>query len=305
MKKIIRFIIQFALLAAVVFFAYKLVQGIQKPIDFKKERQARFDKVVERLKDIRTAQVEYKKINSTYAADFDTLINFIKTEKMPVVKKEGNVPDSLTEKEALKLGIISRDTIYIPYMDTLFKNIKYNFDSLAYIPVGTRAKFSMDTATVMTGSNVEVKVFEARIPYWDVLDGMDEQLIINYNSKVRDVSSINVKVNEEQVLTDITMSTGSGPLNFDFEANNGDTVRVFFTEGAWAYESYIDIIDDAGNVVLGKHYPAKGLGGNWIGIVERTGKFTIRLFDEHGDGWYGGIAVGSIKEATNNAGNWE
>jgi hypothetical protein len=181
MKKGIRIIIQIALIALIVVFAYLIVKGIQNPIEFEEERVARFEKVIERLKDVRTAQVEYKKQHGVYTPSFDTLINFIQTSSMPVVKKEGFVPDTLTELEAVKLGIVTRDTIYIPYMDTLFKDLSYDFNKLNLIPVGTKAAFKMDTATVMTGSKVEVKVFEAKISTWDVLDGMDEQLIINYN----------------------------------------------------------------------------------------------------------------------------
>ncbi|MDA3911399.1 MAG: hypothetical protein PF448_08595 [Bacteroidales bacterium] len=182
MKKTITIIIQIALLAVIVLFAFLIVKGIQKPIEFDKKRDARFSQVVDRLEDIRTAQVEYKKQNGTYTPDFDTLVNFIQTKSMPVVRKEGFVPDTLTEKEAVELEIVTRDTIFIPYMDTLFKDIKYKFSNIRQIPVGTKAKFAMDTATVMTGSKVRVKVFEAKVSTWDILDGLDEQLIINYNA---------------------------------------------------------------------------------------------------------------------------
>jgi hypothetical protein len=182
MKKAITIFIQIALLAVIVLFAYLIVKGIQKPIEFDKKQEARFEQVINRLKDIRTAQVEYKKQHGVYTPDFDTLVNFIQTSKMPVVRKEGFVPDTLTEKEAVKLGIVSRDTIFIPYMDTLFKDIKYKITNIRRIPVGTKAEFAMDTATVMTGSKVEVKVFEAKVSTWDILDGLDEQLIINYNA---------------------------------------------------------------------------------------------------------------------------
>jgi hypothetical protein len=182
MKKTITIIIQIALLAVIVLFAYLIVKGIQKPIEFEEEREARFEQVINRLKDIRTAQVEYKKQHGVYTPDFDTLVNFIQTSKMPVVRKEGFVPDTLTEKQAVEMGIVTRDTIFIPYMDTLFKDIKYKFTNIRRIPVGTKAEFAMDTATVMTGSKVEVKVFEAKVSTWDILDGMNEQLIINYNA---------------------------------------------------------------------------------------------------------------------------
>jgi hypothetical protein len=182
MKKAITIFIKFALLAVSVIFAVLIIKGIQNPINFDKEKEVRFESVISRLKNIRTAQVEFKRENDYYTPDFDTLINFIKTKSMPVVKKIGFVPDSLTEKEAVDLGIVSRDTIFIPYMDTLFKDIDYSFDDLPLIPCGTKAKFKMDTATIMTASKVEVKVFEAKVSTWDILDGMDKQLIINFNS---------------------------------------------------------------------------------------------------------------------------
>jgi hypothetical protein len=186
MNKTVKIVIQIVLLGVIVLLAILIVKGIQKPIEFEKERVKRFNQVIHRLEDIRTAQVEFKKQQGYYTPHFDTLIHFVKTQEMPVVKKEGFVPDSLTEKKAVELGIVSRDTTYIPYMDTLFKHIRYPIDSLAYIPVGTHARFRMDTATVMTGSKVEVKVFEARVNNWDILDGMDRQLIVNYNADRQD-----------------------------------------------------------------------------------------------------------------------
>lgn len=181
--KAVNIIIKVALLGIIVLLIYLIVAGIRKPIDFEAERKARFNKVIERLKDIRTAQVEYKDQFGYYTPDFDTLIDFIKNAKMPVVFAEGAVPDTLTELEALELGLIRRDTTYVPYMDTLFKHIDYKIERIRYIPVGTKAEFRMDTATINTGSGVPVKVFEARVNNWDVLHGLDEQLIINYNSE--------------------------------------------------------------------------------------------------------------------------
>ena len=186
MNKTVKIVIQIVLLGVIVLLAFLIVKGIQKPIEFEKERVERFNSVIKRLEDIRTAQVEYKKQQGYYTPHFDTLLNFVKSEEMPVVKKEGFVPDTLTEKKAVELGIVSRDTTYIPYMDTLFKHISYPIDSMPYIPCGTHAKFRMDTATVMTGSKVEVKVFEARVNNWDILDGMDRQLIVNHNADRQD-----------------------------------------------------------------------------------------------------------------------
>lgn len=181
--KIVNILIKLLLVVAAVMLVYLIIDGISKPIDFEKKRAERYRKTIERLIDIRTAQVAYKNQYGSYTPSFDSLIGFIKTGKMPIVKAIGSCPDSLTEKQALKLGIIQRDTFYIPIIDTLFKHIIYPIEKLGEIPVGRKVKFRMDTATIMTGSNVAVKAFEARVNNWDILDGLDKQYIINYNAE--------------------------------------------------------------------------------------------------------------------------
>lgn len=183
MKKGVDIIIKIVLLGAIAFLVYKIVIGIKDPIDFEAERENRFNLTIDKLKDIRTAQVVYKERNGVFTPSFDTLIKFIKTENLRIVRAIGFVPDSLTEKEALKLGIVSRDTILVPIKDSLFKHIKYSIDSIGYIPTGARTRFIMDTASVMTGSGVEVKVFQCYALNKLILEGLDKQSIINFNAK--------------------------------------------------------------------------------------------------------------------------
>ena len=186
MNKTVGIIIKVALLGAIVALAYLIVVGINKPIKFEEQRVLRFNKTIDRLKDIRTAQVAYKEVMGFYTPDFDTLVDFIKKENIRVVRAIGFVPDSLTEAQALKLGIVSRDTFYVPIIDSLFKHVKYPIDSIGYIPTGKHSPFIMDTAAVMTGSGVEVKVFQCYALNKDILDGLDNQLIINYNALKND-----------------------------------------------------------------------------------------------------------------------
>jgi len=186
MNKTVGIIVKILLLGAILALAYFIVIGINKPIKFEKERTRRFDKTINRLKDIRTAQVAYKELYGVYTPDFDTLIDFIKKENIRVVRAIGFVPDTLTEEKALELGIISRDTFYVPIMDSLFNHIDYPIDSLKYIPTGTKSMFIMDTNAVMTGSGVEVKVFQCYALNKEILDGLDHQLIINYNALKKD-----------------------------------------------------------------------------------------------------------------------
>jgi len=186
MNKTVDIIIKVVLLGVIVTLAYLIVAGIQKPIDFEKERAFRFNVTIQRLKDIRTAQVAFRERYGYFTPSFDTLIHFINSDNIRVIKAIGTVPDTLTEKEALNLGIIQRDTFFVPIKDSLFKHINYKIENMRFSPVGKKVEFKMDTASVLTGSGVWVKVFQCYVLYDDILDGLDRQLIINYKSLKKD-----------------------------------------------------------------------------------------------------------------------
>ncbi len=175
--KAVKYIVQIILLVVIVGLLYFIYTGIMKPIDFDKEHDFRKIEVVQRLKDIRSAEVAYKSIYGFYTGDFDTLINFVKTDSFPVLYAEGSLDDSL----AVIQGRVIRDTIYVPVRDSLFDK-SYPFDSLRYIPFAPTGKeFALQAGTILTASQLEVHVFEASALYFDILHGMDRQLIINLN----------------------------------------------------------------------------------------------------------------------------
>ena len=177
-----RTVIQIILIAGIVFLGYLLWRSIEEPINFRQEKKKRYDAVIQNLKDIRTAQVAYKRANEKYTGSFDTLINFIKKDSIPIVKAIGHVPDTLTEKEAVKMGIVRRDTSRVSTLDSLF-NPQYPIDSLRYIPYSGGEKFVMDSKKIKTGSGVKVNVFEARAPNHWILKGLPEQQIVNLNQQ--------------------------------------------------------------------------------------------------------------------------
>lgn len=85
MKKGLSIIINILLFAVILFLAWQVIKSIQAPIKFGNEQKARESKVVERLIDIRNAEVLYKQANNKYTASFDTLINFCETAEIPIV----------------------------------------------------------------------------------------------------------------------------------------------------------------------------------------------------------------------------
>lgn len=180
--KALSIIIKIVLFAAIVILVYYIIIGIQKPIEFEEKRRARFDKNIERLIDIRRAQNAYREAKGHFTPHFDSLIHFINTGDIRVIRAIGFVPDTLTEREAVALGIVSRDTFFIPIKDSLFRNLSYPVEKMRYTATGKIVEWELDTAFVMTGSNVRVGVFSAWANIWNILDGLDEQLIVNYLS---------------------------------------------------------------------------------------------------------------------------
>lgn len=175
-------IFKILLLGAVVVLGYLCVKSILDPLSFEEESARRKQVVINRLIDIRNIQTEYRNLYGQYASTFDTLVDFVKSGHIPQVVKEGMLTEQqlasgLTEKEAVKQGLIKRDTVRVPVIDVLFGG-NYKADSLGYVP-GTSTMFELAVGSITTASGFEVKVFECKTPYEVYLEGLDRQEIIN------------------------------------------------------------------------------------------------------------------------------
>lgn len=171
------------LVAAAVLLAYMCYRSIMGSIEFDREKDAREDAIKARLIDIRKAQIEYKNRHKVHAANFDELTKFLNEEKLPFVVKEGVLTDEqlekgMTEAEAVKKGLIKRDTFWVVAKDTLFAK-GYNVDSLRFVPNIPNAQFAMDTASITSSSGYTIKVFEAGVPYTTYLGDLDKQQVAN------------------------------------------------------------------------------------------------------------------------------
>jgi hypothetical protein len=172
------------LIVAAVVLAWLSYQSVMTPIEFNETRDFREKQVVARLIDIRTAETEYRNLNGDYTASIDTLINWVKTTNAKIVLKEGVLTDKqleegMTEKEAVKKGLIKRDTTYVPMIESLFSK-DYPIDSLRYIPFSNGQEFELEKAEIVTGSaGIKVKVMCAKAPFTSYLGDLDKQQLVN------------------------------------------------------------------------------------------------------------------------------
>ncbi|WP_299580256.1 hypothetical protein [uncultured Sunxiuqinia sp.] len=183
-------VIQIVLIVAAIILAYFIYQSIERPIEFEKAKDARYEVTVERLKDIRKAQLAFKDVNGHFTGDWDSLINFVKHDSLPLVRKIGMLNDSmleagLTEETAIKKGLIIRDTLKVSVMDTLF-GASYPIDRIKMVPVkDTVAEFHLGATVITTGSGIKVPVFEAKAHNNTILKNLDRQMVINLNDQRR------------------------------------------------------------------------------------------------------------------------
>ena len=171
-----RTVFQIILFAAICVVAYFVIESVNKPLRFNAETKRRYDATVQRLKDIRTAQVAFRSEYKRYTGSFDTLIEFLKVDSFKVVKQIGDADDA--DEEAAKKVI--RETIKVSVLDSLFKK-GYNVDSLRFVPFTQGVEFELGTAN-LTAGNVVVNVFEAKVPFDLLLNGLDPQLLVNYSA---------------------------------------------------------------------------------------------------------------------------
>lgn len=166
-------IIKIALGVVIIVLGYFLYSSIMKPVRFQEEVNRRNEQIVNRMKDIRTAETLYKQFNNQYTASFDTLINFLKTGEIPVVKMVADPNDTTFTRS------ISDTVGYINIADSLFsKRPNFKIEDLAVIPFSDGRRFEIETSKIDKGG-VMVSVIEILVPYDYYLYDLDKQDVVN------------------------------------------------------------------------------------------------------------------------------
>ena len=140
-----------------------------------------FKNYVQNLKDIRSAQIAFKDKYRTYAGDFNTLLDFINNDSIALIKAIGETPDSLSEEQALEMGIIKRDTVFVSvgqsifnaeYLKTRDQRFPFDLNTLSKVPYSEGESFNIESGDIEKGK-VVVQVFEVSTTFGTFLKGID------------------------------------------------------------------------------------------------------------------------------------
>ncbi|MDO9512622.1 MAG: hypothetical protein Q7J34_12740 [Bacteroidales bacterium] len=171
-------ITRIALALVIVVLIYLIYDSIMAPVRFNQDKNARYDVVIQKMKDIRDIQKFFRSKYRHYTGDFDSLFSFAQSGMIPVIKL---IPDPADTTFTRSIS----DTIgHVSVYDSLFgKREKFNLARLNHLAFGNDAKIIL-TAGMIDKGGLKVPVFEAKASNFDVLFGLDEQMIINLNAAI-------------------------------------------------------------------------------------------------------------------------
>ena len=212
-RKITTYVLYFLSLV-LVFLIFK---SINAPIKFNEVKKERYSKVIERLKDIRNAQIAFKSVNGIYSNDFQELIKFVDSAEFTITQKRDSSYmeyDRIYRIDMLREIIVTDTLGFVSVKDSLFAN-SVDYKDMASVPIqGVESLFSLK-ADIIDKNGYNVPVFEVRVPKDIVLFDQNKDLLSQEKETIS-VDGVNGPDLVLGSLTDVSTS-GNWPTTFDVE----------------------------------------------------------------------------------------
>ena len=201
-----------------IFFAAQIYSSINGPIKFNKVKNERYTQVIDRLKDIRNAQIAHKDVTGFYANNFDSLVSFVDNGIFTLIEKRDS--SYLEYNRLYRIDMLKEveivDTLgFVSVKDSLFgRNESYKM--MAKVPIeGTNSEFSIK-ADIIDKNGYQVPVFEVKVSKDIVLYDQNKDLLDQEN-KVISVDGVNGR---EIILGSMSEVSTSGNWPTIFDAKN-------------------------------------------------------------------------------------
>ena len=208
--------IQVVLWIVSIFFAYKIYDSISGPISFNQTKIKRYSKVINVMKDIRTAQIAHKDVKGVYANNFDSLIKFIDEGIFTLLEKRDSsyLEYDRTYRIDMLREVIVTDTLgFVPVKDSLFQTSE-RYKEMSSIPIeGLQDSVFKISSTIINKNGYKVPVFEVKVLKSTLLFDQDQDLVKQENETVS-VDGVN---GPEIILGSLTnvSTNGNWPTIFD------------------------------------------------------------------------------------------
>lgn len=174
-----RTLISILLVLFVVVLAIFAARSIMRPEKFRQTYELRKSANVTNLETIRCAQTIYKNVYKKYASSIDSLADFVENGTVEVEKTIGNFPDTMSQEQAFKLGLITKKIVKIPAIDKMMEldpNLtRENFKNFQYIPFSDKQKYEIQTGSIAS-KTYEIPVYRIDVSKDQILVNMDRSI---------------------------------------------------------------------------------------------------------------------------------
>lgn len=208
--------IQVVLWIVSILFAYKIYDSISGPITFNQTKIKRYSKVINVMKDIRTAQIAHKDVKGVYANNFDSLIKFIDEGIFTLLEKRDSSYleyDRIYRIDMLREVIVTDTLGFVAVKDSLFQTSD-RYKKMSNIPIeGLQDSVFKITSSIINKNGYKVPVFEVKVSKNTLLFDQDQDLVKQENETVS-VDGVN---GPEIILGSLTnvSTNGNWPTIFD------------------------------------------------------------------------------------------
>ncbi len=152
---------------------YALYSTIKEPIQFKTQYSKRSEAVVNKLKDIRTAQKLYRTITDTFADNFADLEKVLTTGRFEIIQVQGDRDEIGAQ--------VTYDTIYVAAKDSL-ASLHLDVKSLKSVPFTNNKEFEIYAGKV-DQQGITIPVVEVSAKWGDFMGEYGDPKYKKYDKK--------------------------------------------------------------------------------------------------------------------------
>ncbi len=167
------------MVVVVLVLAIMVMRSIMRPEKFRTVYNERCELIKEKLITIRDIQAVYKNESKKYFADADSLADYALNGTVSIIKNVGDIPEGMNEKDALKAGLLRKETVEISTMEKVMETDATrkpeNFNNLQYVLHNGGPKFNIQTGSIAS-KTYEIPVYMIVVPLDDILADMDKAI---------------------------------------------------------------------------------------------------------------------------------
>jgi len=182
----LRPVLMIALWALIAFLGYQTFNSIYEPIKFNKVKEKRYAAVIEKMVDVRDAQLAHRQVIGNFAPNFENLIKFIDTAKFTITQRRIETVIDVERTKAFggvetMKDITVIDTLgYVSVKDSLFKKS----DRYKTMMNVDGAKIEMKSGLLGEEGTNKIPVFEAKLLKSIILADQNKDLLAQENETI-------------------------------------------------------------------------------------------------------------------------